>query len=147
MRLKGNHNWAAMSGTSMSAPIVAGIIAEWFQINPNLSPGDIKRVIANTAIKDDYTMSPIAGYRYGPNGKIDALAGARYILSHSIIPGDVNGDGRINIEDLTIMLDCKLGTIPPGTIQGALDFDQDGLFDMYDFTLMIDYLLVNGSML
>ncbi len=147
MRLKGNHNWGAMSGTSMSAPIVAGIIAEWFQINPNLSPGDIKRVISNTAIKDDYTMSPIAGYRYGPNGKIDAMAGARYILSHSIIPGDVNGDGRINIEDLTVMLDCKLGTIPPGTIQGALDFDQDGLFDMYDFTLLIDYLLVNGSVL
>ena len=141
MRLAGNHNWAVMSGTSMAAPTVAGIIAEWLQINPNLSPGDIKKVIAQTAIKDEYTMSPIEYRRYGPNGKIDAMAGAQYILSHSVRPGDANGDGRCNIEDLTIMIDCLLGITPPGTIVEALDADRSGTFDISDIAFMIDYIL------
>lgn len=141
MRLSGNHNWAVMSGTSMAAPTVAGIIAEWLQINPNLSPGDIKRIIAETAIKDEYTMSPIEYRRYGPNGKIDALAGALYVLNHSVIFGDLNADGKINITDLTIMIDCWQGYIPPGTIEAAKDFNRDGAFDIYDITEMIDYLI------
>ena len=141
MRLSGNHNWGILSGTSMAAPTVAGIIAEWLQINPNLSPGDIKRVIAATAIKDEYTMSPVDGKRYGPNGKIDAIAGARYILAHSILYGDVNGDGFVDIHDLTCMIDCMLGYPPPGTVEAALDFNRDGVFSIDDISSLIDYVL------
>ena len=141
MRLSGNHNWGAMTGTSMAAPTVAGIIAEWLQINPNLSPGDIKRVIAETAIKDEYTLSVIEGKRYGPNGKIDAIAGARYILAHSILYGDVNGDGFVDIHDLTCMIDCMLGYPPPDTVEAALDFNRDGVFSIDDISSLIDYVL------
>ena len=146
--LKYNNNyWGAMSGTSMAAPTVAGIIAQWLQINPNLSPGDIKKVIAETAIKDAYTMSATNGVRYGPNGKIDAMAGARYILSHSIMPGDVNCDGEVSVQDLAIMIDCLLGCydfyIEDGynISESALDYSQDGVFDIYDIAIMIDLLL------
>lgn len=141
LTLPGNHCWAVMSGTSMASPTVAGIIAEWLQINPNLSPSDIKRVIAETSIKDEYTMSVNNGIRFGPNGKIDAMAGARYVLEHSIIYGDVNGDRRINIEDLSAMIDCLLGRKPSGTIEAALDFNRDGKFDIDDLARLIDYIL------
>lgn len=141
MRYQGNY-WAVITGTSMAAPTVAGIIADWLQINPNLSPGDIKKVIAATAIKDEFTESPIEYRRYGPNGKIDALAGARYILDHSsFIYGDVNGDGLINVEDLTIMIDHKLGRVRPGTIVAALDVNRDGNFDISDISSLISCLL------
>lgn len=142
-----NNYWGAMSGTSMAAPTVAGIIAQWLQINPNLSPGDIKKVIAKTAIKDAFTMSATDGVRYGPNGKIDAMAGARYLLNLNYTPGDVNCDGMINVEDLTIMVDCLLGCMHLYIEQGytinelALDFDQDGVFDITDIAVLIDFLL------
>lgn len=146
--LKYNSNyWGAMSGTSMAAPTVAGIIAQWLQINPNLSPGDIKKVIAETAIKDEFTMSPTDGVRYGPNGKIDAMAGARYLLNLNYLPGDVNCDGEVSVQDLAIMIDCLLGCYDSYIEDGynisepALDYSQDGVFDIYDIAIMIDHLL------
>lgn len=139
--------WGVLTGTSMAAPTVAGIIAQWLQINPNLSPGDIKKVIAETAIKDAFTMSATDGVRYGPNGKIDAMAGARYLLSLNYIPGDVNCDGIVNVEDLTIMIDCLLGCMYMYTDNGytiselALDYNQDGIFDIDDIAVLIDHFL------
>lgn len=147
LRLPGNHNYAVLTGTSMAAPTVAGIIAEWLQINPNLSPGDIKKVIAATAIKDEFTMSAIDGARYGPNGKIDAMAGALYILERSVHFGDVNNDGAIDVVDMTLMIDCLLNGIDFVIGDGfyvnepALDINMDGTFNVVDISYAIDFIL------
>ncbi|MBR4829752.1 MAG: S8 family serine peptidase [Muribaculaceae bacterium] len=132
--------WGVMTGTSMAAPTVAGIIAQWLQINPNLSPGDIKRIIAATAKKDGFSMSP----RFGPNGKIDALAGVRYLLGLPYEPvlGDVNGDGIRSIKDVTWMID-KLLNDDLSIDMKAADVNQDGLFSIKDVTLLIDMLLAS----
>lgn len=76
--------WGNMSGTSMAAPTVSGIIALWLQANPNLSPADIMNVIKNSCKTDVYvTGNPNrSGY-----GKIDALAGLKYILNTTGIRG------------------------------------------------------------
>jgi subtilisin family serine protease len=63
----------AESGTSMSAPVVTGIIALWLQADPTLTPEAIKTLFAKTAIHPE----PDAGYpnhRYG-YGLIDAYKG------------------------------------------------------------------------
>ena len=69
--------WAATHGTSMSCPMVTGIIALWLQICPTLSPNDIRDIIAHTSNHIDPTLlypNNIYGY-----GEIDALEGIKYI--------------------------------------------------------------------
>ena len=143
MEVDGNY-WGVMSGTSMSAPTVAGIIAQWLQANPELSPGNIKDVIAHTAIKDEFTMDESLSKRYGPNGKIDAMAGIRYILDRMPMEyqiGDVDGDGEIDVNDLTMMIAYILGLDSEGIVLEAADLDDDGVIDVNDVTSLISFIL------
>lgn len=76
------YNWyfAANQGTSMSAPMVTGIIALWLEANPNLNVADIKTILQNTADTDTFTGtgSAIPNNTWG-RGKIDAYDGILYI--------------------------------------------------------------------
>ena len=55
--------------------------------------------------------------------------------------GDVNGDGSVNISDVTALIDLLLGG---GTISNpAADCNQDGSVNISDVTALIDYLLSN----
>lgn len=144
-RNSSGYYWGVMTGTSMAAPTVAGIIAQWLQINPNLSPGDIKRIIAETAIKDSFTTDPDSYYRYGPNGKIDAMAGARHILGldveEPVLIGDINGDGKVSMADLTLLIDYVLGyELDTFNIEAA-DIQGDGRISIADVSSLIDMVL------
>ena len=78
----GTNTWrfAAMQGTSMSSPMVAGIIALWLQAKPNLTVAQIKTILQSTSITDSDTGSgsAIPNNTWG-SGKINALAGMLYI--------------------------------------------------------------------
>lgn len=133
--------WGVMSGTSMSSPTVAGIIALWLQANPNLTPSEIKDIIAQTAIHDSYTTGPNQG-RFGPNGKIDAMAGMRKVLADlGYGMGDVDGNGEANIYDLTCLIDYLLGKKPIGFSAYGADVNRDGVIDIADIAKLIDFLL------
>ena len=55
--------------------------------------------------------------------------------------GDVNGDGSVNISDVTALIDLLLGG---STISNpAADCNQDGSVNISDVTALIDYLLSN----
>ena len=136
--------WGVMSGTSMAAPTVAGIIAQWLQIDPNLSPSDVKNVIAQTAIKDNFTQGNNS-VRFGPNGKIDAMAGVQYLLSLQepvveVLPGDVDGNGYINVADISWLIRHLLGEGVDINIENA-DVDQDGSISVKDIATLIQMLL------
>jgi minor extracellular serine protease Vpr len=72
--------YGMMEGTSMSSPMVAGIIALWLQAKPNLTVAQIKTILQNTSITDSFTGTgtAIPNNTWG-RGKIDALAGMQYI--------------------------------------------------------------------
>lgn len=73
------YGYGAMMGTSMAAPHVAGIVAVWLEADPTLTPDDIRRVLEETAIRDEYTgHTPNNTWGYG---KIDAYSGLLYILN------------------------------------------------------------------
>ncbi len=75
--------YGVMQGTSMSTPVVAGIVAQWMQaaqeVGVDLTVNDVKDIMAQTAITDSYTNGTNASH-FG-KGKIDALAGIEYILN------------------------------------------------------------------
>ena len=81
------HWWGAKSGTSMSAPVVSGIVALWLEAAPSLTVGQVKQVISETALRDHFVESEpeCCGA-----GKIDALAGLKAVLSTGV--GDVKGN-------------------------------------------------------
>ena len=70
----------AMSGTSMSAPIAAGIIALWLQAKPDLTPEDVMGVIERTSHQPEPEFSGTDKNVYYGWGEIDAYAGLLDIL-------------------------------------------------------------------
>lgn len=74
----GTNNWyfGMMEGTSMSSPMVAGIIALWLQAKPNLTVAQIKTILQNTSITAG--LGSLPNNTWG-SGKIDALVGVQYI--------------------------------------------------------------------
>lgn len=71
--------YLAESGTSMAAPVVAGVIALWLQAKPDLTPAQALEVIRLTATHPDDTMSyPNNTYGYG---QIDAYRGLLEVLN------------------------------------------------------------------
>jgi gliding motility-associated-like protein len=86
-----NYNYAWMQGTSMSSPVVTGVIALWKEACPFISTNQIKRVLANTAIKDQFTGS--VPNKFWGHGKIDAYAGIKYILAEMPAKPKLSIDG------------------------------------------------------
>ena len=51
--------YAMLTGTSMSSPVVAGIVSLMLQANPNLTPTQVIEILKTTALHDNYTLSLI----------------------------------------------------------------------------------------
>lgn len=79
------YKWAKMSGTSMSAPAVSGIVALILEANPQLSAAHVKEILCKTARNDEATGPLLArdsiSDRWGW-GKADALAAVNEALAH-----------------------------------------------------------------
>ncbi|MBR4297348.1 MAG: S8 family peptidase [Bacteroidaceae bacterium] len=70
--------YGAQLGTSMSAPFVTGVIALWYQANPNLTHEQIMTILKETAINDEYTAE--GGQNAWGYGKINAYEGLKRAL-------------------------------------------------------------------
>lgn len=75
------NGYVQASGTSMACPHVSGVVALMFEINPNLTPAQIREIIYKTADKNFGTYEE-SGYKAG-HGLINAqraVAAAHYLL-------------------------------------------------------------------
>jgi minor extracellular serine protease Vpr len=71
--------WAYMSGTSMAAPFVTGVLATWLEANPQLTPEKVREVFSTTAMTDTYTGTcPNNTWGYG---KLDAYEGLLKVIA------------------------------------------------------------------
>ena len=122
-------------GTSMSTPVVVGAIALWLEINPMLSPSQVKEIFAATCYSDSYVENgPAKKWGYG---KLDIDAGIKYLLAK--LNGDVDGDGAITAADITALYNILLG-LSFDYIQRA-DVDYDGRITASDITNIYNRLL------
>ena len=58
------------------------------------------------------------------------------------LKGDVNGDGKINVSDVTVLVNMILGTIPKDLARG--DINGDGSVNVSDVTALVNIILGQG---
>ncbi len=138
-----DYPYAMMEGTSMATPTAAGIVALWLQaakeVGKDLTVNDVKHVMKMTAINDDFTSGTYATH-FG-NGKIDALAGIRYILNTVFLHdnGDNNGESNNDVISQIISDNASMGLPANVTLSNRVfykDEDWNTLclpFDVDDF--------------
>ncbi len=78
--------YLSLSGTSMSAPVVAGTVALMLQANPNLTPNAIKAII-------EFTAQPYAGYDHLTQGAGFLNAKGAVELSQYLASQNENAQG------------------------------------------------------
>ena len=128
------HRWAIKSGTSMSAPCVAGIIALWKQACPSLTPQQIQEILTESSTNDVFTASnPV---RWG-SGKIDALQGILRAFAMMRNQCDVNCDGVVDVADANLVIDVILGL----RYDEKTDVTGDGITDVADINRVVNVIL------
>lgn len=70
--------WNANTGTSMACPVVAGVIALWLQVKPDLTREEIIDIFSHTCRQPDATLT-YPNNLYG-HGEIDAYRGLLYLM-------------------------------------------------------------------
>ncbi|MDO4994334.1 MAG: S8 family serine peptidase [Bacteroidales bacterium] len=105
-----DYKMVCLSGTSMAAPVVTGVVALWLQADPTLTTERIKEVIARTSRHLDSRFE-YPNYVYG-NGEIDAYAGLLDILglANAIPDLSTNQPERLHItlSDHTLRFDTAV---------------------------------------
>lgn len=74
-----HYPWGAFTGTSQSAPVVAGAIAMWLEANPTLTTDDILKIFAATCDRSHTGSGQLKNNSCG-YGEIDVYAGMLKVL-------------------------------------------------------------------
>jgi subtilisin family serine protease len=98
-----------LEGTSMASPHVAGTIALMLEANPKLTVDEIKDELLQSVRNESFGWSPKEGF-----GKLDSYeALRRAVFTEQRKPGDMNGDGAVNIYDVTRALQIMVNSVTP----------------------------------
>ena len=127
-------------GTSMSAPVVSGAVALMLQLNPAMTPYDVRRVLARSSHRDSYVFANESRWGFG---KLDVEAAIDDVLDNMMICGDVNGDFEVNIADIMALVDVIIGPDADRDAATLLraDVNRDGEIQLSDINRVIDLIL------
>ncbi len=104
----GDNNYGIQNAVSAAAPLTTGVIALMLEMNPELTPEQIKQILQETARTDSFTGN-VPNNKWG-YGKLDALAAVEKVESLgifnqsenkqnlSIYPNPANDQINIHVE-------------------------------------------------
>lgn len=64
--------------------------------------------------------------------------------SETVRPGDVNGDGRVDVSDVNIVINVMLGKLQDDEVKALCDLNVDGRVDVSDVNAVINLMLGKG---
>ena len=120
------NGYANLSGTSMAAPHVAGVASLGFAYSPGATAAEVKAAILGGADP----ISAMSG-RSVTGGRLNA----RRTLDRLPLPGDVNGDGAVNLIDFD-KIAANFGTSGDDVTRAIGDLNGDGRVDRSDFDVL-----------
>jgi minor extracellular serine protease Vpr len=89
------YQYGMLMGTSMSSPAAAGIIALMLQVDATLDPDEVKDILKQTAILDNFTGTiPSQGSNIWGHGKINAYGAVMYLVSQQLGIETVSATGE-----------------------------------------------------
>lgn len=140
------NSYQKMSGTSMAAPCVAGVMSLMLSKNPELTPAEISMILETTAVKLSDKKNNETG-----SGRVDALAAINAIDMGKIIFKDYtftdeNNNGKINTGE-EIKLNISLENTSDKTyenITAKLTCDND-LVEIKNNDVKIDNISANQT--
>ncbi len=90
------YSYAAIQGTSMSSPAVAGIVALMLEADPTLTPLQVQTLMYNTAIQDSFTgVLPFNGNNVWGWGKVNAYGAIYSTLNFAGIYHDTDSKLKV----------------------------------------------------
>lgn len=89
------YGFCQLSGTSMSSPFVAGVVALLLEANPYLTPDQVKSILKETVFHDEFTEAT-SSLRYGA-GKVDAYQAVLRALNYTGVERHSVSDSRCRV--------------------------------------------------
>ena len=137
-----SYPYFANRGTSMSTPVVTGAIALMLQVNPWLTTSDVRGVLNRSSLKDEIVAA--GNSQQWGSGKLDIWAALNDAIDNTMISGDVNHDGEVNIADVMSIISIIIGD--PSSISVSrlvrADVDRNNEINIADVNRVI-YMILN----
>ncbi len=136
-----SYPYYANQGTSMSAPVVTGAVAMMLEVNPSLGVADVREVLKRTSTRDVYVESGDPS-RWG-YGKLNVAVAIDDVINNTLIRGDVNNDGEVNIADVMAIVELILAPSSnrdPARLVRA-DLNRDAEVQIADINAVIRIIL------
>ena len=148
------YSWQQCTGTSMATPVVSGTIALWLEADPTLTYKEVKQILAETAVKDEYVLADDPT-RWGA-GKLDAYAGLRKVLAQTGIEGVLTENSQLTVTPAGVSsyavtlpgakaLDLRVYSTSGATVKTLKADGCDAVIDLSDLNAGIYLLNVNGA--
>ena len=106
--------------------------------------GDTK---VNSNISFTYLMTAadhhlVARFEYDPEDPdVPTSAGTEGVDNTEYTPGDVNGDGSVDVQDVVLTVNYVIGRNPENFIRNAADMNKDGDVDVQDVVLLVNKVI------
>lgn len=127
----------ANNGSSIYAPQDAKLLLHF-------SPAEGKELISATLDGEDIMPFIVNGIYTATADKKNAKLVVEF-SGQSVLAGDVNSDGNINVTDVGMVIDHILEHTPSGFVEAAADLNNDGDVNVTDVGLIIEIILSDGT--